>query len=74
MTNPVNVYGQRTSGAAPAGPVPLSVVTLTGTMRLEPGRDDLVPLAVRLVWDIDGVVDVVNRLAETKAEHQVSTA
>jgi hypothetical protein len=50
------------------------MVTLTGTMRLEPGRDDLVPLAVRLVWDIDGVVDVVNRLAETKAEHQVSTA
>jgi CBS domain-containing protein len=50
------------------------VVTLTGTMRLEPGdRHDLVPLAVRLVWDIDGVVDVVNRLTETKAE-QVSTA
>ena len=45
------------------------VVTLTGTMRLEPGdRHDLVPLAVRLVWDIDGVVDVVNRLTETKAE------
>ena len=51
------------------------VVTLTGTMRLEPGdRHDLVPLAVRLVWDIDGVVDVVNRLTETKAEQQVSTA
>ena len=51
------------------------VVTLTGTMRLEPGdRHDLVPLAVRLVWDIDGVVDVVNRLTETKAEQPVSTA
>ena len=51
------------------------VVTLTGTMRLEPGdRHDLVALAVRLVWDIDGVVDVVNRLTETKTEQQVSTA
>ena len=51
------------------------VVTLTGTVRLEPGdRHDLVPLAVRLVWDIDGVVDVVNRLTETKAEQQVGTA
>ena len=44
-------------------------------MRLEPGdRHDLVALAVRLVWDIDGVVDVVNRLTETKTEQQVSTA
>ena len=24
------------------------------------------PLALRLIWDIDGVVDVVNRLGETK--------
>lgn len=29
-----------------------SVVTLTG-----PGQDDLIPVAVRLIWDIDGVVD-----------------
>src|SRR6266536_225741 len=39
------------------------VVTLTGTIR--PGADheqDLMPLTVRLIWDIDGVVDVVNRL------------
>ena len=44
------------------------VVTLTGTMRPEPGdRHDLVPLALRLIWDIDGVVDVVNRLGEAKA-------
>ena len=41
------------------------VVTLTGTMRPEPGdRQDLIPLALRLIWDIDGVVDVVNRLAD----------
>ena len=44
------------------------VVTLTGTMRPEPGdRHDLVPLALHLIWDIDGVVDVVNRLGEAKA-------
>ena len=46
------------------------VVTITGTMRPEPGSShDLVPLALRLMWDIDGVVDVVNRLSETKAAH-----
>jgi CBS domain-containing protein len=41
------------------------VVTLTGTMRSEPGQDVL-PTALRLIWDIDGVVDVVNKLGETK--------
>ena len=44
------------------------VVTLTGTMRPEAGHEqDLMPLALRLIWDIDGVVDVVNRLGEAKA-------
>ena len=44
------------------------VVTLTGTMRPEPGTEhDLLPLALRLIWDIDGVVDVVNRLGEAQA-------
>jgi CBS domain-containing protein len=44
------------------------VVTLTGTMRPEPGHEqDLMPLALRLIWDIDGVVDVVNRLGEATA-------
>jgi CBS domain-containing protein len=41
------------------------VVTLTGT--LSPGADneqDLTPLTLRLIWDIDGVVDVVNRLGQ----------
>ena len=43
------------------------VVTLTGSMRPEPGHEqDLMPLALRLIWDIDGVVDVVNRLGETR--------
>ena len=44
------------------------VVTVSGMMRSEPGDShDLVPLTLRLIWDIDGVVDVVNKLGETKA-------
>jgi len=45
------------------------VVTLAGTIRPGSGEDDqdLLPLALRLVWDIDGVVDVVNRLGEASA-------
>ena len=45
------------------------VVTLTGTLRPEPDAEhDLLPLTLRLIWDTDGVVDVVNRLGEdTKA-------
>ena len=44
------------------------VVTLTGVMRPESGHEqDLMSLALRLIWDIDGVVDVVNRLGEAKA-------
>jgi CBS domain-containing protein len=39
------------------------VVTLTGTIRPEADHEqDLMPLTVRLIWDIDGVVDVVNKL------------
>ena len=44
------------------------VVILTGTVRPEADHEnDVMPLALRLIWDIDGVVDVVNRLGETKA-------
>ena len=51
------------------------VITLTGTMQPEPGDShDLIPLALRLIWDIDGVVDVVNRLGETTATREVATA
>ena len=38
------------------------IVTLTG----QPGagdQHDLIPVAVRLIWDIDGVVDVVDKLS-----------
>ena len=41
------------------------VVTLTGTLRPETDHEqDLMPLTLRLIWDIDGVVDVVNRLGQ----------
>jgi len=51
------------------------VVSLTGTMRPEPGREqDLISLALRLIWDIDGVVDVVNKLGGAKAPTPAKTA
>ena len=51
------------------------VVSLTGTMRPEPGQEqDLIPLALRLIWDIDGVVDVVNKLGEEKSPKPAKTA
>jgi CBS domain-containing protein len=35
------------------------VVTLTGVGRPKPGRhQDLIPAVIRLIWDVDGVVDV----------------
>ena len=52
-----------------------SVVTLTGTMRPELGQEqDLIPLPLRLIWDIDGVVDVVNKPGEMKASKPAKTA
>jgi CBS domain-containing protein len=49
------------------------VVTLDGTVRTD-RHHDLIALALRLIWDIDGVVDVVNRLGETKPAKEVTTA
>jgi len=44
------------------------VVTLTGTLTPAPGRhEDLLPLAIRLMWGVDGVVDIVDRLGEGQA-------
>ena len=51
------------------------VVTLSGVMRAEPGDShDLVSLTLRLIWDIDGVVDVVNGLSTTKAAQETTIA
>jgi CBS domain-containing protein len=50
------------------------VVSLTGTMRTEPGdvRDPL-SLGLRMIWDIDGVVDVVNKLGPARPANPVTT-
>ena len=51
------------------------VVTLAGAMRPEPDQErDLVPLLLQLIWDIDGVVDVVNKLGEAAASKPAKTA
>jgi CBS domain-containing protein len=41
------------------------IVTLTGTLDPTTGtHGDLIPVAVRLMWDVDGVVDVIDRLGQ----------
>jgi CBS domain-containing protein len=50
------------------------VVTLAGAVPTASHHRDLIPLALRLIWDIDGVVDVVNSLGETKPAKEVTTA
>jgi CBS domain-containing protein len=42
------------------------VVTLTGTIQASADQEHhLIHLAIEMIWDIDGVVDVVNKLSET---------
>jgi CBS domain-containing protein len=44
------------------------IVTLTGTLDPNAGpHGDLIPVALRLMWDIDGVVDIIDRLGESGA-------
>jgi CBS-domain-containing membrane protein len=41
------------------------VVTLTGTLDPKAGpHGDLIPVALRMMWAVDGVVDIVDRLGE----------
>jgi CBS domain-containing protein len=42
------------------------VVMLTGHPE-EPECRELIPVAIRLIWDVDGVIDVLNRLDEQAA-------
>ncbi len=45
------------------------IVTLTGTLDPRAGtHGDLIPVAVRLMWDVDGVVDIVDRLGQGQAD------
>jgi CBS domain-containing protein len=44
------------------------IATLTGTLDPRTGpHGDLISLALQLMWDIDGVVDIVDQLGETPA-------
>jgi len=46
------------------------IVTLTGTLDPKTGpHGDLIPLAIRLMWGVDGVVDITDRLGEAPAAH-----
>ena len=41
------------------------IVTLTGALDPATGaHGDLIPVAVRLMWDVDGVVDIIDRLGQ----------
>lgn len=43
------------------------IVTLTGTLDPATGaHGDLIPVAIRLMWDVDGVVDIIDRLGQRK--------
>lgn len=42
------------------------VVTLTGALDPSTGaHGDLIPVAIRLMWDVDGVVDIIDRLGQS---------
>jgi CBS domain-containing protein len=44
------------------------IVTIIGTLDPKTGaHGDLIPVAVRLMWNVDGVVDVVDRLGQGQA-------
>jgi CBS domain-containing protein len=51
-------------------------VILTGTTS-EAGEDELIAVAMRLIWDVDGVVDVINRVNQgtgTGREYETANA
>ena len=43
------------------------IITITDTPTPDGGEHaDLIPLAIRLMWDVDGVVDIVNHMGEPR--------
>lgn len=51
------------------------VVTLTGTLDPKAGpHGDLIPVAIRLMWDVDGVVDIVDKLGEPQEGAEAEAA
>jgi len=46
-------------------------VTLTGPLDPKAGaHGDLIPVAIRLMWDVDGVVDIIDRLGRPEPATQ----
>jgi len=51
------------------------IVTLTGTLDPNAGpHGDLIPVAMRLMWDIDGVVNIIDRLGNSPAAAPAESA
>jgi CBS domain-containing protein len=51
------------------------VVTLTGALDPSTGaHGDLIPVAIRMMWDVDGVVDVIDRLGQSPPAPQRAAA
>jgi CBS domain-containing protein len=51
------------------------IVTLTGTLDPTTGaHGDLIPVAIRLMWDVDGVVDIIDRLGQSQPPARTATA
>jgi CBS domain-containing protein len=69
--------GEILSGLLPGDPTGIQVnvhhgvVTLTGEPELT-AEEDLVPIAVRLAWNADGVVDVVDKTGPAAVGHAAS--
>jgi CBS domain-containing protein len=56
----------------PGGPTGIEVAVRNGVVVLSgqpelAAEDDLIPVAARLAWDVDGVVDVVNKVGTAQA-------
>ena len=69
--------GEILAGLLPGGPTGIQasvhngVVTLTGEPELA-AEEDLIPIAVGLAWNVDGVVDVVDKTGPAAVGHTAS--
>jgi CBS domain-containing protein len=51
------------------------IVTLTGALDPATGaHGDLIPVAIRLMWDVDGVVDIVDQLGQSQSITRAASA
>ena len=51
------------------------IVTLTGTLDPKTGpHGDLIPVAIQLMWDVDGVVDIIDQLGAEQPQESPAQA